>query len=70
MRTEGNITTPLTPSTLNVGDKIVYKGDCHAVTAIKTWQDNAHGRVYALDLEAAGKTLRVSVVEGARLEGC
>lgn len=70
MRTEGNITTPLTPSTLNEGDKIVYKGTCYVVTAIKTWQDNAHGRVYALDLEAAGKTLRVSVVEGARLEGC
>lgn len=51
------------------GRQIVYKGACHAVTAIKTWQDNAHGRMYALDLEAAGKTLRVSVVEGARLEG-
>ena len=70
MRTKGNNTTLLSPSTLNVGDKIVYKGACYAVTTIKTWQDNAHGRVYALDLEAAGKTLRVSVVEGAKLEGC
>ena len=70
MRTEGSITTLLSPSTLNVGDKIVHKRTCYAITAIKTWQDNAHGRVYALDLEAAGKTLRVSVVEGTRLEAC
>lgn len=58
------------PSTLLPGDKILYKGTCHTVTAITSWRDPVHSRVYARDLEVAGKTLRISVVEGARLEGC
>ncbi len=69
MFTERDVTTILTPGALTVGDKIVHKGTCHVVMAIKSWHDNLHGRVYALDLEAAGKMLRISVVEGVRLEG-
>jgi hypothetical protein len=57
-------------STLLPGDKIQYKGKCHTVIAIKSWSDQIHGRVYALDLEAQGKQVRISVVEGAGLEGC
>ena len=58
------------PSTLLPGDKILYKGKCHTVVAIKRWSDQIHGRVYALDLEARGKQVRISVVEGTELEGC
>ncbi len=57
-------------NTLLPGDRIQYKGKCHTVIAIKSWSDQVHGRVYALDLEVAGKALRISVVEGAELEGC
>jgi len=59
-----------TPDTLKVGAKILHKGACYTVVAIKNWLDLTHGRVYALDLEAGGKKLRISVAEGAKLEGC
>jgi hypothetical protein len=59
-----------TPDTLKVGAKIFHKGACYTVVAIKNWLDLTHGRVYALDLEAGGKNLRISVAEGAKLEEC
>ncbi len=60
----------ITPDALKTDDRIIHKGTCHTVTSIKSWHDNAHGRVYALDLQTGGKQVRISVVEGAELEGC
>ncbi len=57
-------------SALKIDDKVLYNGKCHTIVAVKSWTDQIHGRVYALDLEARGKQLRVSVVEGTELEGC
>lgn len=57
-------------NTLENGDKILHKGKCCTVIAIKSWADLVHGRVYALDLEARGEPVRISVTEGTTLERC